>query len=185
MANLSVGTSTSPLPAVQAPAPPPEAASQPSPEPIAAAAAKQPWSPSVVTQKVTVKAAVAPVKGTRSAEATSALTALIASSKIDASGGLTITNEKLTQAQFKTAIGEVGLLKLIFNADDMKLLGVHCLGEGATELIHIGLMALMAGATADLFIQTCFNYPTLSEAYKYAAYDALGRKAKSPFGSPE
>ncbi len=82
-------------------------------------------------------------------------------------------------------IGEVGLLKLIFNADDMKLLGVHCLGEGATELIHIGLMALMAGATADLFIQTCFNYPTLSEAYKYAAYDALGRKAKSPFGSPE
>ncbi len=80
-------------------------------------------------------------------------------------------------------IGEVGLLKLIFKQDDMKLLGVHCLGEGATELIHIGLMALMAGANADLFIQTCFNYPTLSEAYKYAAYDALGRRSKGSKGS--
>ncbi len=76
-------------------------------------------------------------------------------------------------------IGDEGLLKLLFHQDDMRLLGVHCLGEGATELIHIGLMALMAQGTADVFIQTCFNYPTLSEAYKYASYDALGRKAKS------
>jgi len=75
-------------------------------------------------------------------------------------------------------IGEEGLLKLLFKRDDMSLLGVHCLGEGATELIHIGLMALMTKANADLFIHTCFNYPTLSEAYKYAAYDALGRRAK-------
>ncbi len=75
-------------------------------------------------------------------------------------------------------IGEVGMLKLLFKQEDMTLLGVHCLGEGATELIHIGLMSLMAGANADVFIHTCFNYPTLSEAYKYAAYDALGRRSK-------
>lgn len=75
-------------------------------------------------------------------------------------------------------IGDAGMLKLLFKQDDMTLLGVHCLGEGATELIHIGLMSLMAGANADVFIHTCFNYPTLSEAYKYAAYDALGRRSK-------
>ncbi len=54
-----------------------------------------------------------------------------------------------------------------------KLLGVHLIGEGATELIHIGLTAMLMEATADLFIQACFNYPTLSEVYKYATYDAL------------
>lgn len=71
-----------------------------------------------------------------------------------------------------------GILKLIFRADDMKLLGVHVIGEQASELVHIGLTALLMEATADLFIQTCFNYPTLSELYKYATYDALGRRAK-------
>lgn len=72
-------------------------------------------------------------------------------------------------------IGEQhGRLKLLFGRGDLKLLGVHMIGEGATELIHIGLTALLMGATADLFIQACFNYPTLSEVYKYAAYDALG-----------
>ena len=70
---------------------------------------------------------------------------------------------------------ETGLLKLLFRAADLRLLGVHILGEQATELVHVGLIALLTGATADLFIQTCFNYPTLSEAYKYAAYDALGK----------
>jgi NAD(P) transhydrogenase len=76
-------------------------------------------------------------------------------------------------------IGETGALKLLFRRDDMKLVGVHCIGEGATELVHIGLTAMLAGAGADLFIDACFNYPTLSESYKYATYDALGRKAKS------
>ncbi len=71
-------------------------------------------------------------------------------------------------------IGEQhGRLKLLFGRQDQKLLGVHMIGEGATELIHIGLTALLMGATADLFIQACFNYPTLSEVYKYATYDAL------------
>lgn len=73
-------------------------------------------------------------------------------------------------------IGETGALKLLFRRDDMKLVGVHCIGEGATELIHIGLTAMMAGATTDLFIDACFNYPTLSESYKYATYAALGER---------
>jgi NAD(P) transhydrogenase len=71
-------------------------------------------------------------------------------------------------------IGEsTGRLKLLFGREDHKLLGVHMIGEGATELVHIGLTALMMGATTDLFIHTCYNYPTLSEVYKYATYDAL------------
>jgi NAD(P) transhydrogenase len=71
-----------------------------------------------------------------------------------------------------------GFLKLIFREEDMKLLAIHVIGEGATELIHIGLVAIQLNATAELFIKTCFNYPTLSEMYKYATYDALGRRAK-------
>ncbi|MBM3503146.1 MAG: Si-specific NAD(P)(+) transhydrogenase [Alphaproteobacteria bacterium] len=73
---------------------------------------------------------------------------------------------------------DLGFLKLLFHADDMRLLGVHIIGEQASELVHIGLMALNTGSGADLFIQTCFNYPTLSEIYKYATYDALGQRAK-------
>jgi NAD(P) transhydrogenase len=68
-----------------------------------------------------------------------------------------------------------GFLKLLFHDDDMKLLGVHMIGEGATELVHVGLTALLAGAGADLFVRSCYNYPTLTELYKYAAYDALGK----------
>jgi NAD(P) transhydrogenase len=70
-----------------------------------------------------------------------------------------------------------GFLKLLFHETDMKLLGVHLIGEGATEIVHVGLTALMVGAGADLFINTCYNYPTLTEVYKYATYDALGRRA--------
>ncbi len=72
---------------------------------------------------------------------------------------------------------EGGFLKLIF-ALDKKLLGVHAMGPGVTELIHIGQMALLQGATIDLFIDAVFNYPTLSEMYKYAAYDGLGALAR-------
>jgi NAD(P) transhydrogenase len=70
-----------------------------------------------------------------------------------------------------------GMLKLLFGLEDKKLLGVHVIGEQATELVHVGLTALLSGQTTDLFIQTCFNYPTLTELYKYAAYDALGNRA--------
>jgi len=67
-----------------------------------------------------------------------------------------------------------GMLKLIFNRADRKLLGVSMIGESATELIHIGMIVLDKGLTIDEFIEQVFNYPTLSETYKYAAYDGLG-----------
>jgi len=67
-----------------------------------------------------------------------------------------------------------GMLKLIFSRPDRKLLGVSMIGESATELIHIGMMVLDNGLTIDEFIEQVFNYPTLSETYKYAAYDGLG-----------
>ena len=67
-----------------------------------------------------------------------------------------------------------GLLKLIFAKSNRRLLGVQIIGESATELIHLGMMALESGMTINAFIDFVFNYPTLSEMYKYAAYDGLG-----------
>lgn len=68
---------------------------------------------------------------------------------------------------------ETGLLKLIFARDDMRLLGVHVVGEQATELVHIGLVAMMSNSGAELLNRTCFNYPTLGDLYKYATYEAI------------
>jgi NAD(P) transhydrogenase len=70
-----------------------------------------------------------------------------------------------------------GMLKLIFSPADKKLLGMSIIGESATELIHIGMMVLDNGLTINEFIEQVFNYPTLSEMYKYAAYDGLGNLA--------
>lgn len=67
-----------------------------------------------------------------------------------------------------------GMIKLIFAPADRRLLGVHIIGELASELIHIGAHVLAADGTIDAFIQAVYNYPTLSDAYKYAAYDGLG-----------
>ncbi len=67
-----------------------------------------------------------------------------------------------------------GMLKLVFARADKKLLGVSIIGESATELIHIGMMVLDRNETIDQFIEQVFNYPTLSETYKYAAYEGLG-----------
>jgi NAD(P) transhydrogenase len=72
---------------------------------------------------------------------------------------------------------ESGFLKLLFHADDMRLLGVHVVGEHATEIVHIGLIAMLAGGDAELFNRACFNYPTLGDLYKYATYDALLRRS--------
>jgi NAD(P) transhydrogenase len=69
-----------------------------------------------------------------------------------------------------------GFLKLLFHAEDMRLLGVHVIGETASEVLHIGLMALMQNAGAELFLRVCFNYPTLGELYKHATHDAMIRK---------
>jgi NAD(P) transhydrogenase len=70
-----------------------------------------------------------------------------------------------------------GMLKLIFARADKRLLGVSIIGESATELIHIGMMVLDHGLSIDEFIEQVFNYPTLSETYKYAAYEGLGNLA--------
>jgi len=70
-----------------------------------------------------------------------------------------------------------GMLKLIFARADKRLLGVSIIGESATELIHIGMMVLDHNLTIDEFIEQVFNYPTLSETYKYAAYEGLGNLA--------
>ena len=69
-----------------------------------------------------------------------------------------------------------GFLKLLFSFEDLQLLGVHVIGEQATELVHVGLMALMMEAHGQLFIRACFNYPTLGDLYKYATYDAMGKR---------
>ncbi len=68
---------------------------------------------------------------------------------------------------------ETGFLKLLFRRSDMQLLGVHVMGELATEIIHIGLIAMLADRSADLFVETCFNTPTLSSLYKSAALNAI------------
>jgi NAD(P) transhydrogenase len=58
------------------------------------------------------------------------------------------------------------------------LLGVHIVGEHATEVVHIGLMALLAEADAEIFNRACFNFPTLGDLYKDAAYDAILQRFK-------
>ncbi|MBL6081674.1 Si-specific NAD(P)(+) transhydrogenase [Belnapia sp. T18] len=68
-----------------------------------------------------------------------------------------------------------GLLKMIVSIETRRLLGVHIVGEGATELVHIGQAVLNLGGTLDYFIDNTFNYPTLAEAYKIAALDAWNR----------
>jgi NAD(P) transhydrogenase len=68
-----------------------------------------------------------------------------------------------------------GLLKLIFHLDTRALLGVHIIGEGASELVHIGQAVLAFNGTIDYFVNTVFNYPTLAECYKTAAFDGINR----------
>ncbi len=73
-------------------------------------------------------------------------------------------------------VGDLGgMVKLVFDAKDKKLLGVHVIGERATELVHIGAAVMHFGGRIDDFIEQVFNFPTLSEMFKYAAYDGLGR----------
>jgi NAD(P) transhydrogenase len=68
-----------------------------------------------------------------------------------------------------------GRLKLIFHRDTRKVLGVHIIGEDASELVHIGQAVMTLGGTVDYFVETVFNYPTLAECYKVAAFNGLGR----------
>ena len=72
-----------------------------------------------------------------------------------------------------------GRLKLIFDPDSKMLLGVHIIGEGACELLHIGQAVFALKGTIEYFIDSVFNYPTLAECYKTAAFNGLNKLAKS------
>jgi len=100
------------------------------------------------------------------------------------------SEEELTQANIPYEVGKAryreiargqiigdntGLLKLIFHQETKQLLGVHIMGEGASELVHIGQAVLSFNGTIDYFVNTVFNYPTLAECYKIAALDGLNR----------
>jgi len=71
-----------------------------------------------------------------------------------------------------------GMLKIVCDAQGEKVLGVMIVGEGATELVHIGQMALLANADVDIFVESIFNFPTLAEAYRVAALSIIGQRGQ-------
>jgi len=71
-----------------------------------------------------------------------------------------------------------GRLKLIFHRETKQILGVHIIGEGAAELVHIGQAVMVLNGTVEYFIDTVFNYPTLAECYKAAAFNGINRLAR-------
>lgn len=77
--------------------------------------------------------------------------------------------EEVARGQISAA--ENGLLKLVAHPETGVLLGAHAAGESATELVHIGQMAIIAGLSFETFIDTVFNFPTFAEAYRVAAFD--------------
>lgn len=102
------------------------------------------------------------------------------------------TEFEVGRAQFRgnprgLMLGDDGFLKLVFNPHDRRLLAAAIVGEGACELIHVAAACLSTGGGIDTFIQNVYNYPALSDAYKYAAYDglqALARRHASRPGLP-
>jgi len=102
------------------------------------------------------------------------------------------TEEELTEAgvPYETGIAryreiargqilgdDAGLLKLLFHRETKTLLGVHIIGEGASELVHIGQAVISFGGTIEYFVDTVFNYPTLAECYKVAALAGINKLA--------
>jgi NAD(P) transhydrogenase len=71
-----------------------------------------------------------------------------------------------------------GRLKIIFHRETKKILGVHIIGEGASELLHIGQTVMAFDGTIDYFVETVFNYPTLAECYKAAAFNGLNKLSR-------
>jgi NAD(P) transhydrogenase len=67
------------------------------------------------------------------------------------------------------------MLKILFHRETREVLGVHIIGESASELIHIGQAVMALGGKIDYFVNTVFNYPTLAECYKNAAFDGVNR----------
>ncbi|EMR12029.1 soluble pyridine nucleotide transhydrogenase [Methylophaga lonarensis MPL] len=71
-----------------------------------------------------------------------------------------------------------GMLKIVADRSGREILGIMCVGEGATELIHTGQMAMLKGAEVDIFVENTFNFPTLAEAYRIAALDILSQRPR-------
>lgn len=74
---------------------------------------------------------------------------------------------------------ETGMLKLIFHSDTRELLGVHIIGEGACELVHVGAAVMTLGGKLDYFLKAVFNFPTLAQCYKVAALDGISRVGRN------
>lgn len=72
---------------------------------------------------------------------------------------------------------DLGMLKILIHQDTHEILGVHAIGTGATELIHIGQAVMAHGGRAEYFVNSVCNFPTLAEAYKIAAYNGLNKLA--------
>jgi NAD(P) transhydrogenase len=90
--------------------------------------------------------------------------------------------EEIAKAQMLGA--DNGLLKILFNPKTHEILGIHAIGDGASEIIHIGQTALTLGGTVEYFSDAIFNFPTLAEAYRIAALDGLNRLAGIPARTP-
>jgi NAD(P) transhydrogenase len=73
-----------------------------------------------------------------------------------------------------------GMVKLVFDRVTRRLVGCHCIGEHASELVHLGQAVITLDGTVETFIEMVFNHPTLGEVFKYAAYDALATMGPSP-----
>ena len=73
---------------------------------------------------------------------------------------------------------ENGMLKVIFHRDTREVLGVHIIGESATELIHVGQSVMALGGGLTYLTDAVFNYPTLAECYKVAAYDGFNKLSR-------
>ena len=83
-------------------------------------------------------------------------------------------------------IGDVdGALKMLIHSQTRKILGVHMIGDLASELLHIGAIAMNLDATIDIFVESVFNYPTLAEAYKIAALNGMNNLEANKHDSPE
>jgi NAD(P) transhydrogenase len=100
------------------------------------------------------------------------------------------TEKELTEAKIPYQVGQAyfkdtsrgaimgaldGMLKIMFHQETKKMLAVHVVGEGATELVHVGQAVIELGGTVDYFMDKVFNFPTLAETYKFAAYNGLNR----------
>ena len=91
---------------------------------------------------------------------------------------MTKTGESYTAARAQITGQTVGMLKLLFHRETLQILGVHCFGDQAAEIVHIGQAIMSQKGEANsvrYFVNTTFNYPTMAEAYRVAAYDGLNR----------